>query len=95
MRHYQPYVPRVDLTKHVRERWAVRGTRHRISGSMIARHVAGALRAGVRPRSDGTIRIGLPEGRVAVCAPSPRGGWVAITVLQAQEANVRGTYVLE
>lgn len=91
MRHYQPYVPRVALTDHVRERWAVRGTRRRISGSMIARHVAGALQAGVRPRADGTIRIGLPEGRVAVCAPSPQGGWVAITVLQGKNERAQNT----
>lgn len=91
MRHYQPYVPRVALTDHVRERWTERGTRHPISGSMIARHVAGALRAGVRPRADGTMLVGIGSGLYAVCAPSPRGGWVAITVIQ----NVRGTYVLE
>ena len=56
--------------------------RHTVE-SIIRNRILPQLRSGLRPDSDGNLRVSLPAGLVAVVVPSLMGGWDVLTVLGA------------
>ena len=84
----------VRVSRHALARYRQRAGPHNIGRrtveSIIRNRILPQLRSGLRPDSDGNLRVRLPGGLVAVVAASFFGGWDVVTVLGGEEQVAEG-----